>query len=112
MKFLFLLRDDAAAVAALTPEQRRAIVDEYMAFSRRLRERGALLAGEALDGSVSVVNPGEPPLVTDGPFTETKEELGGFYLIECASRDEAIELAKQMPRSPGLAVEVLTVAEL
>jgi hypothetical protein len=112
MKFLFLLRDDAGAVAALTPEQRRAMVDEHMAFNRELRERGALLAGEGLDGTVFVVRPGEAQLVTDGPFAETKEELGGFYLIECASKDEAIELAKRMPYSPGLAIEVLRVAEL
>jgi hypothetical protein len=112
MKFLLLLRDDPDAVAAMTPEQRGAIVDEHIAYSQMLRERGAYVIGEALDGSAATVRPGGSPLVTDGPFAETKEEVGGFYLIECPSRAEAIELAKQVPRSPGLTVEVLTVADV
>jgi hypothetical protein len=53
------------------------------------------------------VRPGEHPLVTDGPFAETKEAVGGFYVIDCASREEAIELAGHVPCSPGAAVEVL-----
>jgi hypothetical protein len=114
MKFLFLLHDDSDAVAALTPAERRAIVDEHIAFSSMLRASGRLLAGEALAGpqSAAVVRPGQPTPVTDGPFTETKEAIGGFYLIECESRDEALELALQVPQSPGLAVEVLAVAEI
>jgi hypothetical protein len=112
MKFLLLLRDDRDAVAAMTPDERRAIVDEHISYSQMLRERGAYVIGEALDGSAATVRPGGEPLVTDGPFSETKEEIGGFYLIDCPSRDEAIELAKQVPRSPGLTVEVLTVAEV
>ena len=51
-------------------------------------------------------------MVTDGPFAETKEAIGGFYVVECASRDEALELAGKVPLSPGLAVEVLTIAEV
>lgn len=52
------------------------------------------MLGEALAGSASaaVVRPGKQPLVTDGPFAETKEALGGFYVVECASREEALEL--------------------
>jgi len=67
--------------------------------------------GEALAGTqtAAVVRPGDPPLVTDGPFAETKEGLGGFYVVDCASRDEALELAAQVPQSPGVAVEVLVV---
>jgi len=114
MRFLFLLHDDAAAVAAMTPEERRAIVGEHIAFSQMLRESGRLVAGEALQGSetAAVVRPGQDPLVTDGPFTETKEAVGGFYLIDCPSREDALELAARVPRSPGLAVEVLAVAEI
>ena len=51
-------------------------------------------------------------MVTDGPFAETKEGVGGFYVVDCTSREEAIELAGQVPRSPGVAVEVLAIAEL
>ena len=48
--------------------------------------------------------------VTDGPFAETKEQLGSFYLLECAGLDEAVGYAREIPLSPGLAVEVVPVA--
>jgi len=50
--------------------------------------------------------------VTDGPFAETKEGIGGFYVVECPSREDALELASRLPQSPGVVVEVLTIAEL
>jgi hypothetical protein len=112
MRFLFLLHDDEEAVAALTAEERRAIVEEHMAFSARLREQGKLVLGEPLDGSGAVVRPGSEPLVTDGPFSATKEAIGGIYVLDCESREEALELAAQVPQSPGIAVEVLKVAEM
>ena len=114
MKFLLLLHDDAEAVAALTPAERRTIVDQHISFSSMLRESGRLLVGEALASpeSAAVVRPGQPAPVTDGPFTETKEAIGGFYLIECESRDEALAIAGQVPQSPGLAVEMLAVADV
>jgi hypothetical protein len=114
MRFLFLLHGDEKAEAALSPDERRAIVEGHMAFAESLRGRGALVAGDALEGSVSaaVVRPGSHPLVTDGPFAETKEAVGGFYLVECASREEALDLAAHVPQSPGVAVEILTIAEL
>jgi hypothetical protein len=112
MRFLFLIHGDDEAEAAMSPDERRAIVDEHMAFSAMLRERGVHVLGEALSGEAAVVRPGESPLVTDGPFAETKEGIGGIYVVECASRDEALELAGKIPQSPGVAVEVLTIAEL
>ena len=67
-----------------------------------LRERGAHAGGEALEGpeAAVVVRPGPEPIVTDGPFAETKEAIGGFYLVECASRDEALELAAEGAGQP------------
>ena len=56
-----------------------------------------------------MVRPGERPLVTDGPFAETKEGVGGFYVVKCISREEALELAALVPKSAGIAVEVLTI---
>jgi hypothetical protein len=112
MRFLFLIHGDAAAEAAMAPEERRAIVEEHIAYGAMLRERGAHVLGEALSGDAVTVRPGDEPLVTDGPFAETKEAVGGFYVVDCATRDEAIELAGRVPQSPGVAVEVLAVAEL
>jgi hypothetical protein len=112
MRFLFLIHGDDAAEAALTSEERSAIVREHMAFGAMLRDRGVHVLGEALDGASLVVRPGDPPIVTDGPFAETKEGVGGFYVVDCASREEAVELAGRVPRSPGVAVEVLGIAEM
>jgi hypothetical protein len=113
MKFLFLIHGDDEAESAMTPEERRAIVGQHMAYAEMLRKRGAYVLGEALEGSASaaVVRPGEKPFVTDGPFAETKKALGGFYVVECASREEALEIAGKVPPSPGAAVEVLPIVE-
>jgi hypothetical protein len=112
MKYLFLIHGDTEAEAAMTPDERRAIVAEHMRYGAMLRERGAHVLGEALTGEAVVVQPGERPLVTDGPFAETKEGVGGFYVVECTSRDEALELAGKVPLSPSVAVEVLTIADV
>jgi len=112
MRFLFLIHGEGEAEAALTADERRAIVEAHMAYAEMLRERGAHVHGEALTGEAVTVRPGEEPLVTDGPFAETKEALGGFYVVDCAGRDEALELAGRVPPSPGVAVEVLAIADL
>jgi hypothetical protein len=112
MRFLFLIHGDAEAEAALSPEERRAIVDEHLAYGAMLRERGAHVLGEALSREGVTVLPGPNPVLTDGPFAETKEAVGGFYVVDCASRDEAVELAGRVPQSPGVAVEVLTIADV
>ena len=112
MRFLFLIHGDSEGEAALSADERRVIVGEHIAYGSMLRERGAFVLGEALSGETAVVRPGEKPFVTDGPFAETKEGVGGFYVVECASRDEALELAALVPDSPGMAVEVLTIADV
>ena len=111
MQFLFLLHGDEAAELALEPEERRAIIAQHMDYSRMLRGRGVLRGGDALEPSTAaaVVRDG---IVSDGPFAETKEQLGGYYLVEVASRDEAVEYARQVPASPGLVVEVRPVIEM
>ena len=116
MKFLLLLYDDAEATEAMTPEERRAIVDEHIRFGGMLRERGAVVAGEALRGpeTARTIRFGSESAVsvTDGPFLEAKEAIGGFYVIECADEAEALELAKQVPRSPGLVAELRFIADV
>ncbi|MCI0635272.1 MAG: YciI family protein [Actinobacteria bacterium] len=112
MRFLFLIHGDSEAETAMTPEERRAIVDEHIAYGSMLRARGVYVLGEALSGEAAVVRPGGTPLVTDGPFAETKEGIGGIYVVECVTREEALDLAAGVPRSPGIAVEVLTIADI
>ena len=114
MRFLFLIRGDEEAERALPREQMQEIIDRHMAFSAGLRERGQYVLGEALAGSEGafVVRPGDPVAVTDGPHAATKEALGGFYVVDCADRDEAVKLAALVPRSPGSFIEVLTTVEV
>ena len=113
MRYLFLIRGDSEAEAAMSPDERRAIFGQHVAYADMLRERGAHAGGEALEdpSTAAVVRPGPDPIVTDGPFAETKEQLGGFYLVDVATREEALELAGRVPVSPGVAVEVLPCVE-
>jgi hypothetical protein len=85
---------------------------DYDAFTQHLRDRGAMLGGEALDSTatattVRVVD--GKTITTDGPFAETKETLGGFYLIEAADLDEAIAYAAMIPGARNGCIEVRPV---
>lgn len=115
MKYLLLLYGDEEAEAALTPEESRAIVDAHLRFHRRLGERGALVRGEPLNGrsAAFAVRPesGGRRIVTDGPFAETKEQLGSYYVVECEGRAEAESIAREIPASPGLIVEAWAIAD-
>jgi hypothetical protein len=115
MKYLLLLYDDTATIEALPAAERRALVDEHIGYSRMLRERGALVHGDPLDSpetARTIRFEGGDPEVTDGPFLEAKEALGGFYVIECADVAEAEALAAQLPRSPGLVAELRPIPEI
>ncbi len=114
MKYLLLLYGDPAAEAAAGPDGRAAMVEDHRRFSVMLRERNAIVLGEALLGpeetrTLRFEGDGQP-IVTDGPFLEAKEALGGLYVLECEGLDEALELAKQVPRSPGLVAELSPIA--
>ena len=116
MKYLLLLYGDESAEAGLSGDERRAIVEEHIRFHAALKARGALVHGEPLadrSGAFTVRHglDGEH-LVTDGPFIETKEQIGSFYLVECGDRAEALAIASEVPASPGLIVEALPVAEM
>ncbi|TML75016.1 MAG: hypothetical protein E6G07_13355 [Actinobacteria bacterium] len=87
MKYLLALIGDESRYADRTPEQMREGMKEWDAFTRATTDGGAFVAGEGLQPSatattVKIQEAGEP-IVTDGPFAETKEQLGGFYLLEC-----------------------------
>jgi hypothetical protein len=104
MKYLLMIHGDETSWDALTDDERQARVAQYSAFARRARERGAMLAGDELQSTSTAttvrVENGKT-IVTDGPYAETKEALGGFFLLEAASMDEAVELAKQLPAPHG-----------
>ena len=87
----------------------------YGDFTRDVRERGVLLAGEALQPTTTAtcvrIREGGT-LVTDGPFAETKEALGGFYMLECRDLDEAIEYAARLPAAREGTIEVRPIWQL
>jgi hypothetical protein len=114
MRYLLLLYGDESGEGELSDDERRAIVDAHRAFHAELTGRGALVLGEPLTGRerarlVRRHDRGRP-VATDGPFAETKEQLGGIYVVECASDDEALRIAERVPASPGLVVEIRPVA--
>ena len=112
MRYLFLLWGDEAAGLALTGAERGAIVAAHGEFVRRIRAEGRAATGEPLGPSgEAIVVGGRRPSATDGPFLETKEQLGGFYVIDCRDRDDAIAVAGRIPASPGLQVELRAIPD-
>lgn len=108
MRFVFLLYGDEAAELALPGQALAEIVAQHRALTGRLSAEGKLVAGEGLGPTQSATTVRDG-VVSDGPFAETREQLGGLYIVDCADLDEALALAKQVPHSPGLAVEVRPV---
>ncbi len=93
-RYAILCYHDEAAVNALTKEQDDALMVELEAVRRQLADRMGPVARLMPTTAATTLRAGAEPLVIDGPFTETKEALLGFYTIECASLDEAIEAAR------------------
>ncbi|GAB7185432.1 YciI family protein [Kitasatospora sp. Ki12] len=114
MKFLISLHINPAVLDALTDEEKAAIGAGHGTFIEELKESGELILTQALvdpsQAAVVKVRNGQP-VVTDGPFLEAKEFLGGFYLVDCEDKERAIELAARIPdtRIEGLGVEVRQV---
>jgi hypothetical protein len=110
MRYLFLGYADEGAERAWTPAELEAVIEQHAAFGARMRAAGKVVAGVGLepsDKSTVVRHDGDGGyVVTDGPFAETNEQIGGLWILDCDDREEALELAKQLPYSPGLAVEV------
>ncbi len=96
-------------------EAQAADLQRYAAFTQETRRRDAFQAGEALEpvstATTVRIRDGRT-VVTDGPFAETKEFLGGFYLLDCRDLDEAIELAKMIPAVERGSIEIRPIWEL
>ena len=109
MKYAMLIYTDQAVEAAQSPEQQQAVMGAYFAFTNDVKEKKLYTAGEALHPTTAAttvrVRNGET-LTTDGPFAETKEQLGGFYILDCKDLDEAIEYAAKIPGSSIGSIEI------
>ena len=110
MQYLLLIyQAELPAGAQPDPDEMAAEFAAYDVFTRETRDRGQFIAGEALEPTTTAtsvrVQDGRT-VVTDGPFAETKEALGGFYLLECKDLDEAIEMAAKIPAAKRGTIEV------
>jgi hypothetical protein len=115
MKYLLALFGDESGWDDVTEEEMRAGMEPWNRFEKEIFEAGAKVAGEGLQPSATAttvrIGKGDERVVTDGPFAETKEQLGGFYLIECDDLDQALEWARKVPLRPGSSVEVRPVMD-
>jgi hypothetical protein len=114
MKFLLIMHMNPTVFNALTEEERNEIMDGHGVFIDTITKSGEMITTQALaDPSQSAVVRvrGGLPAVTDGPYLEAKEYLGGYYLIDCKSKERATELAALIPdaKVEGMAVEVRPV---
>ena len=114
MRYLLLIHTNEQQDAQATPEAREANMSAYYAFTNEIQEAGVMLGGEALQPTATAttvrVRDGQT-LTTDGPFAETKEQLGGYYMLECDNLDQAIEYAAKIPGAAQGCVEVRPVFE-
>ena len=112
-QYLILIYADEAAWAGATPDENAQLYKEHVEFGQRYES--VIRGGNALQSATTATSirpgPADGNTVTDGPFAETKEALGGYYLIEAADLDEAIGVAKQVPTRFG-GVEVRPVWDM
>jgi len=113
-KFALLIYGDQSGAATMSEEEAAKISAEYFDYTNQITAEGLYKGGEALQPtptakSVQVRN-GER-VVSDGPFAETKEQLGGFYLVECDTLDQALDAAARIPGARGGTIEVRPVME-
>ncbi len=113
-KFLMLARSTDQAWKDISPEEGQRIVQQYMDWSNRMRAAGRLGASNKLkDGEGRVLSgDGAQTAVKDGPYSETKEVVGGYWLLEAADFDEAVKLAKDSPHLRFGTLEIRAIEEM
>lgn len=102
MKYMLLIVNDPAAIGALG-ERIPEFMGAFLSYTKELINAGVFVSGEGLDEphtAVTVSKKGDDIAATDGPFIETKEVVGGFYVVDCADQSEALEWAKRIPVIP------------
>jgi hypothetical protein len=118
MKYMFSLFNTEGGWEDASPEDMKAEMDRWADFTKETIAAGVYVSGDALQESSTATSvripdapdSGDEPIVTDGPFAETKEQLGGYYVFECKDLDEALAYAKRIPLFGGT-VEVRPVMD-
>jgi hypothetical protein len=114
MRYLLAIYGDEQRFATATEAENAAVADAYNAFTKDIVDRGLFQSGDALEPSNTAttvrVRDGRT-LTTDGPYAETKEQLGGYYVVDCKDLDEAIEVAARIPGAATGTIEVRPIME-
>lgn len=115
MRYLLLITGDEESEGALSPQEAEAQMKGYADWAQAAGQKGVLQGGERLrpsaDATTVRVRGGET-LTTDGPYAETKEQLGGYFVVDCRDLDQAIELAAGLPGASTGSIEVRPIWEM
>lgn len=114
MRYMLLIYVDEAIYETQSQEEQAAEYQEYSTYGEKAAQRGLSPQGEALQpvATATTVRVREGKiLTTDGPFAETKEQLGGYYILNCKDLDEAIEMAAQIPGARHGSIEIRPIME-
>jgi len=115
MRYILLIYDRESEWAALSEKDRGQLFSEYMSFTDGIRKSGHYVAGDPLQPTSSAttvrVRNGKP-VSTDGPFAETREQLGGYYIIKAKDVDEATSIAARIPSARLGSIEVRPIQEM
>ena len=109
MAYMLLVLEKVGDRAARSESEGGALYDRMLRFSEDLKQRGLLTMSQSLKtdaAGVRVTTQGEKSIVRDGPFAEAKEMIGGFFLLTCATREQAIEIARECPAAGWATIEV------
>jgi hypothetical protein len=112
VQYMLLIYGDQSQWGSMSEEEMGQVMQAYGTFTQELQDSGAMVAGDALqqtDTATTVRVRNDETLTTDGPFAETKEQLGGYYLVDVGSLDEALEWAAKIPGARHGSIEVRPV---
>lgn len=115
MKYMLIMRATDEAAEAFADFDFEQMLETMGRFNEEMISAGVLVAAEGLDDAsqgVVVDYSSQPPVVTDGPYGETKELFNGFWVLDVASKEEAVEWAKRVPAGPGVKTEIRRVPSI
>ncbi len=115
MQYILLIYENEAEAKSRNAEEGQRIFGEYMAFTAAIKQSGHMRAGEPLEGtsnSTTVRIRAGKTVRTDGPFAETREQLGGFYIVEAKDLDEAVGIAARIPTAKHGSIEVRPIMKV
>jgi hypothetical protein len=114
MKYMLLLLGDETGWDKLSEDEAKALTASYEEYSRKALEAGVMVAGEGLQPTSTATTMrivGGERVLSDGPFAETKEQLGGFYVLDCKDLNDALDWAERCPAARNGSIEVRPVTD-